>query len=416
MTRTNLCVLLVASGAAWESTALSAVSDRPGMVVVRRCVDVTDLLAHAATGQAQVAVVSLDAPGLDGSAVARLRSDGVEVVVVAADPASELVRDRVGRIGVGFTVAESQVAQVPEAVLAAGSSRPAEDEPTRTGPALGPGRGWSCAVWGPLGSPGRTTVTLGIAGELARRGTDPLVLDVDPWASSVAQHLGVLDDVSGLLACARAAASGDLQSRYVGLQRRVAGLRVVTGLPRPDRWTEVRSGTVESLVDLGRRQGDVVVDTGFCLEEDIGAEQMGRAGRNTMTLEALASADALVVVGSADPVGLARLARGLVELREATEPRPLHVVVNRMRGSLGWSEQEVASMVAGFGGLAGIHFLPDDRGATDRALLAGRTLAELGDSTLSRAMTSLVDRLRPETARASRGGLRRRRAASARRS
>lgn len=413
--RSNICVLLVASGAAWESAALSAVSARPGMVVIRRCVDVTDLLAHAATGQAHVAVVSLDAPGLDNSAVDRLRADGVEVVVVAADPGSDLVRDRVGRIGVGFTVAEAQVAQVPEAVLAAGSSRPDEDVPTRSGPAIGPGRGWGCAVWGPLGAPGRTTVTLGIAGELARRGTDPLVLDVDPWASSVSQHLGVLDEVSGLLACGRAMATGDLPSRYVGLQRRVAGLRVVTGLPRPDRWTEIRSGTVESLVDLGRRQGDVVVDTGFSLEEDLGAEQMGRAGRNTMTLEALGTVDALVVVGSADPVGLARLARGLVELREVTEPRPLHVVVNRMRGSVGWSEHEVATMVAGFGDLAGIHFLPDDRSATDRALLAGRTLAELGDSPLSRAMSSLVDGLRPETASARRG-LRRRRAASARRS
>ena len=51
-----------------------------------------------------------------------------------------------------------------------------------------------------------------------------------------------------------------------------------------------------------------------------------------------------VVVGSADPVGLSRLARGLVDLREVVGPAPVHVVVNRMRASLGWSEKEVAGM------------------------------------------------------------------------
>lgn len=411
----NLCVLVVASGAVWEPTALAAIGERPGMVVIRRCVDVTDLLAHAATGQAHVAVVSLDAPGLDSAAVARLREEGVEVVVVAADPGAEHVRDRVGRIGVGFTVGETQVARLPDAVTAAGSSRALEESPTLPGPIMGPGRGWACAVWGPLGSPGRTTVALGVAGELARRGTDPLVLDVDPWASSVAQHLGMLEEVSGLLVSARAVAAGDLATRYLELQRRVAGLRVVTGLPRPDRWVEIRSGTVETLIDLGRRQGDVVLDTGFGLEEDIAAEEVGRAGRNTMTFEALEAADAVIAVGSADPVGLARLARGLVELHETTGGRPVHVVVNRMRGSLGWSEQDVTAMVSGFADVAGLSFLPDDRAATDRALLAGRTLAETGETSLSKAFSGLVDALRPDLSHRGRRGIRRRRAEAARR-
>ena len=57
-----------------------------------------------------------------------------------------------------------------------------------------------------------------------------------------------------------------------------------------------------------------------------------------MTLAALDAADEIVVVGSADPVGLSRLARGLVELRERTAGAPVRVVVNRMRPTLGWSE------------------------------------------------------------------------------
>ena len=102
---------------------------------------------------------------------------------------------------------------------------------------------------------------------------------------------------------------------------------------------------------------------------------------------------AWLVVGSADPVGLSRLARGLVELRELTDGAPVHVVVNRMRPSLGWSEKNIAGMVTGFARLAGLYFLPDDRGAVDRALVAGRTLVESGDSPLVRALARVVDAL-----------------------
>ena len=227
----------------------------------------------------------------------------------------------------------------------------------------------------------------------------------------MAQHLGVLDEVSGLLACARFSGSGELAGRYPSLQRRVAGLRVVTGLPRADRWVEVRPSTVEQLVDLGRQQGQVVLDTGFCLEEDPAADYAGRPGRNAMTLAAVTHADTVVVVGSADPVGLSRLARGLAELREVTDGQPVHVVVNRWRSRLGWAEADVADLVAGFANLAGLHFAPEDRDAADRALLTGRTLAELGDSPLSRAMSSLVDSLFPAGAEPGRRSLRHHRTA-----
>jgi MinD-like ATPase involved in chromosome partitioning or flagellar assembly len=404
------CVLVVGAGAAWESAALAALASRPGIVVLKRCMDVTDLLANVAAGQAQVALVSLDAPGLDAPAVAHLARHRVRPVAVAAT-AREGVLQRARQLGIPSVVDDRQLDRLADAVLAAGAEEPTRPRPS---PAPEPGTelGRAIAVWGPTGAPGRTTIALGMAGELARRGADPLVLDVDPWGGAVAQHLGVLDEVSGLLACARFGGSGELAGRYAGLQRRVAGLRVVTGLPRADRWVEVRPGTVEQLVELGRGQGHVVLDTGFCLEDDPAADYAGRPGRNAMTLSAVAEADTVVVVGSADPVGLSRLARGMAELREVTNGRPVHVVVNRWRSRLGWAESDVAALVAGFGELAGLHFVPEDRDTADRALLTGRTLAELGESPLSRAMAELVDDLFPDTAQAAaRRSLRRRRTA-----
>ena len=58
------------------------------------------------------------------------------------------------------------------------------------------------AVWGPTGAPGRTTVAVGLATELASRGRGTLLLDADPYGGAVAQHLGVLDQA--LLAAVQA--------------------------------------------------------------------------------------------------------------------------------------------------------------------------------------------------------------------
>ena len=220
-------------------------------------------------------------------------------------------------------------------------------------------------------------------------------MDADPYGGSVAQVLGVLDEVSGLLAASRLAAGGTLAERFDSVARRLDDrLAVVTGLPRPDRWTEVRAGTVEALLDVARTRGDVVVDTGFGLAE--GGLDLGRPGRDALTVEALGAADEVLVVGTADPVGLSRLARGLVDLREVMGPVPVRLVVNRMRSTLGWSEQDVASMVAGFGHPVSLHFLPDDRDAVDRALVTGRSLTESApDSSLVRALAVLADAVVP---------------------
>jgi hypothetical protein len=96
------------------------------------------------------------------------------------------------------------------------------------------------------------------------------------------------------------------------------------------------------------------------------------------------------VVGAADPVGLARLARGLVELEDAVPGVSPRVVVNRTRPTLGWSDQEIRDMVEGFARPVGLHFLPEDRAAADRALMAGKSLVESGESPLRSAIGDLA--------------------------
>ncbi|TIC81648.1 hypothetical protein [Nocardioides sp. GY 10127] len=415
-------VLVAAAGAAWEDRLLADLDERPDLVVLKRCMDVEDLLASAVSGQADAAVLPLDAHGLDAAAVAVLVRHGLRVVaVVPSTLAPDVARLRAARVGLRALVPEQALEGVPDALAADAlvSDALVEDEPPgrANGPAAGGvpdaggwdgwgadgtgatpagARGRVVAVWGPAGAPGRSTVAATLAGVVAARGSRTLLVDADPWGGSLAQQLGVLDEVSGLLAVTRLAAGGTLQRRWPSAARDLGGgLSVLTGLPRPDRWAEVRPGVLEELLDAAAGAGDVVVDTGFSLEDDPGAELAGRGGRNGTTLAALESADEVVVVGTTDPVGLARLARGLVDLAELLPGVRPHVALNRARPSLGWSREELADVVGGFGRHASLHLLPADVEAVDRAAVAGRGLAEQPECAFTRAVTVLADDVLP---------------------
>ena len=381
----RVAVLLAAGGESWEATALRLL-DGDGLVVLKRCVDLADLLASAATGQAEVALVSGELGGLDADAVMQLLRDDVRCVAVGGS------EEALARIGVVAVVPPTELTQLPEVVRSAGARALVLDPDPVPEPSPHPitARGRVIAVHGPAGAPGRTTLAIGLAAEHAQRGHPSVLIDADPHGGAVAQHLGVLDEVSGLLAAARLVNAGSLDAESFAHCRRVVTDRfeVLTGLPRPDRWVEARPGVLDAVLDRAAEVGDVVVDTGFSLEDDA---DLGRPlSRNQLTLDAVAAADQVVVVGSAEPTGLARLARTLVEIRDTTTA-PVTVVVNRMRDSLGWGRRDIVGMVEGYVRPTGVHFLPEDRSTTDKALVAGRSVVELGDSALRKALSEVYD-------------------------
>ena len=332
-------------------------------------------------------MVAIEAPGFDLAAVDHLVKHGVRAVAVVGDEPGTV---RASRIGVRATVHDDDLEALPEAITTDHQLAP-EPPPTPDDPA--PGQGRVVAVWGPAGAPGRTTVATALAAHLGSRARTTLV-DADPYGGTVAQALGVLDEVSGLLSAARLAGSGMLEERFASVQRAFdAQFTVVTGLPRPDRWTEVRPGTIELLAEIASRHGHVVIDTGFGLDDD---DLSGRPGRNQLTLAALEVADEVLVVGTADPVGLSRLVRALVDLRERCPVKPTRVVVNRMRPTIGWTERDVTQMLSDFARPVGLHFLPEDRATVDRALVTGRTLLETdAESPLAVAIGRLADAVVP---------------------
>jgi MinD-like ATPase involved in chromosome partitioning or flagellar assembly len=415
--------VLVAVGAVEFEPAVLSVAAGSDLQVVRRCVDVADLVASAASRQAQAALVSAQLRGLDAEIVDRLQGEGVVVVGVVAEGSSAdeaLLR----QLGVEHVAPADDLVSLGELIIEAVRApvpAPATGNPRAADPAGREVRehlarsGRVVAIWGPTGAPGRSTVALGLSAELARLATPTLLIDADVYGGAVAAKLGMIDESSGLLAAARAANTGSLTTEVLARHARQVApdLKVLTGLPRADRWTEVKAVLLRNILDVGRSLAAfTVVDCGFSLEldEEISYDTSAPR-RNGATVEALERAHTVLVVGGADPVSLARLIRAVADLRTVVPSVSPIVVVNRVRSSLGWSVAEIVSTVERASGAAAIRLLPDDPAACDRSLVHGRSLVECApDGKLSRALSSLATEIADSGAKVARTrGVRRRR-------
>ncbi len=444
--------LILAVSHAWEGELVERLGASTELVVVRRCADLADLLGAGAAGLADVALVSADLRQLDRMALDHLATHGVRTAGVTA-PGDEAADRRLRQLGLTTVFAHDIDVDQIESRLASpdlGLSEPVPDEPAATarhgdeevvealrasgpgtatprgargdGPVAGgrtagaratsasdepfdpsAGRGRLIAVWGPTGAPGRSTVALNLAAELAREGLSTLLVDLDTYGSSLAQALSLLDEAPGVAAAARASEQGTLDLPALN---RIApsvspGLRILTGLPRPERWPELRSGAVEHVLMLARELCDVtVLDCGFGIEDDeVLSYDTLAPRRNAATLTALARSDTLLVVGTGDPVGLQRLVRAVQEVGPIPSPRP-RVVVNRVRASAVGSrpERRITEALSRFAGMDEVTYLPMDVEALDLAMLAGRTLAEAAPSSPLRvAIADLAASLLPPT-------------------
>ncbi|WNB86384.1 hypothetical protein [Cellulomonas sp. ATA003] len=97
------------------------------------------------------------------------------------------------------------------------------------------------------------------------------MVDADTYGGTVAQVLGLLDEAPGIAAAARAAGQGGLDvAALARLTPEVGdGLRVLTGISRADRWPELPGSSLDVVWQTARGLTPwVVVDCGFCLEQD----------------------------------------------------------------------------------------------------------------------------------------------------
>jgi len=409
----------------WESVLVTTLERGTDARIARRCPDLADLLAVAGSGLAEVALVSADLRSLDRTALDHLRECSVAVVGIYP-PGDEQAELHLRQLGISTVIpadASAEVVQdaldapyaVPDPRLdaeatwsARGEQRQAASDVQDTAsdvqddvrdgfhPDVAEPIGTIIAVWGPAGAPGRTVVALNLASELARLGQPTVLVDADTYGGCIAQSLSLLDEAPGLAAATRSADQGTLDlAALARLAPEVsAGLRVLTGIPKAERWPELRAAALEHVLTLTRRLARfTVIDCGFSLEDD---EELSydtlAPRRNAATLTSLAVADQVLAIGAGDPIGLQRLVRGLQELGTVAGPAPT-VVINKVRSSAVGirPEPRIREALTRFAGIDDPRFLPDDPASMDSALLAGQSLAEAApDSSVRKALIALA--------------------------
>ncbi|MEZ0141741.1 P-loop NTPase [Microbacterium sp. NRRL B-14842] len=270
------------------------------------------------------------------------------------------------------------------------------------------------AVWGPHGAPGRSTVAVQLAVELARRGRRTALVDADTVAPALALLLGMDDDAPGLAAACRRAEAGALDpAELTRLSTRLAAggaeVDVLAGLNRPNRWPELSDARVRATLSLCRTwTEETVVDVSAAVDADEEATyDVVGPRRHAATVAALSEADRVVAVAAADPLGISRFLRDHAELRRLVGQTPVTVVVNQVRpGPLGLdARRQIRRTLERFAGLTDIVFLPMDRRAVDAALLHARPISDVAPrSALVAAVRRLAAGLEPSAPPATTGG------------
>ena len=245
-----------------------------------------------------------------------------------------------------------------------------------------PSRGRVIAVWGAAGAPGRTTTAIELACELARDGRRVALVDADAHAPSVAMATGLADEGPGFAAACRQAERGTLTAaELTRIAAPLGPVEVLTGINRPGRWPELAHDRVQAALERCRDWADdIVVDVASSLERDEEiVSDLGGPRRNAATLAALASADLIVAVVSADPIGVARFVRAHVDLRSVVGATPVKIVVNKSRtGPVGLDARaQVRRTLERYTDAREVWFLPWDPKAADAAMLAAQPVAHV---------------------------------------
>jgi len=337
----------------------------------------TEVLLRA-LADADALVLEVGRASLSPTVVALCDRAGTRIVPLVADAAGERLAAACGLEAPLDVRAEPW--RIAEALVAGPSGVPAAAHRAD----VSPSRPRVIAVWGPAGAPGRTTVATELAMELARGGRHVALVDADTHAPSVALMLGLADEGPGFAAACRQAELGGLDAREL---TRIAtplgrtGVDVLTGINRPSRWPELSDRRVTTALAACRDWADyTVVDVASSLERDEEiVSDLDGPRRNAATIAALRSADLVVAVAAADPLGVARFLRAYAELRATIGATRVAVVANRLRpGALGIDARgQVRRTLDRFGGIEDVWFLPQDPRSADAALLSSQTIAEV---------------------------------------
>jgi MinD-like ATPase involved in chromosome partitioning or flagellar assembly len=238
------------------------------------------------------------------------------------------------------------------------------------------------AVWGPMGSTGKTTLSINVAHELAAAGMSVLLIDADTYSPSLEIQLNLVDHPAGLAAACRLASQDRLTTdeiRRLSQLIEVSGSQIhaMTGISSAVRWPEVTSEKLEKLISVAATEFDyLILDVGSSL--DSSSQQIASGfNRNMATHTCLELAHQVIALGLGDPVGIRRYIMARQELQELKLEAEILTVINRVRPSvIGRNpKQQISDTLSRFSNLEIHAFLPDEPETLDRCILESTPIA-----------------------------------------
>jgi hypothetical protein len=199
------------------------------------------------------------------------------------------------------------------------------------------------AVWGPAGSPGRSTLALCLAATLARRDQRVIVVDADSYAPSLAPMLGLHESRSGVQSLSRHARLETvdphvLEACAVNLELGAQSFSVITGLNSAAQYVDCGFLAWSRALTTLRAVGHTLVVDLAAPVLQLAGETIGAPMRNALTLSTLEVADRVAVIANPTQLSILRLSRDWSRLTELAEAASLDVCLNNApandRGSL----------------------------------------------------------------------------------
>jgi Flp pilus assembly CpaE family ATPase len=375
-----------------EQRLLSSLGSTGDIVVAERCLSADELIDYVQRGCIDAVLVASDLHRLNESRLDELARSRLPLLLLAPDPEAEHWQSFPGALLTSNAESDS-VRQVLLAVIR-GEHPPrpthrAEAEVPTVEPveaASAPETLSMIALASGHGSPGRTTVAVSLAAALGAVAPTVLV-DADLSGPSIAACLDAdpTRNIS-MLVHAEPETPRDwdraIAQEVQPLHPRSPHGVVLCGVPKPEMRSLIPIRFFERLLsELRQRYRYVILD--------IGADFLG--AEVALHRTALAQAHQILLVGSADLVGLwhTRTALGLLQDQLALGPERIALIINRhdRRYHHGRAEIEWAL------GLPTAAIVPYDHGSAQRALAAQHPLILEGRNRAGRVLVDLAERV-----------------------
>lgn len=187
-------------------------------------------------------------------------------------------------------------------------------------------RGAVIALGGTSGA-GATEISVHLAKAIHEHGSSVVLVDADEFAPSVGQRLGL--PIEPNVRTAVDAVDYGMGTLAAAVTRHSEGFDVLAGIPNVAAWSQMRPGEMIDVISELRELRDVVVvNVSHCVED----VSCGTRGRFGVSRAVLAEADAVIGVGSGNPVGVVRLLNWIADVRGLAVETPVLLVVNRGPG------------------------------------------------------------------------------------